>query len=84
LANLEFARTVEPENTALQAYYERCKTRRGQQLPTLPSTIALELDINPFLRLDSPQVAAAIRSQNPLAQSDVELFAALREWKNRF
>ena len=84
LANLEFARTVEPENPALQAYYERCKTRRDQQLPTLPSTIALELDINPFLRVDSPQVAAAIRSQNPLAQSDVELFAALREWKNRF
>jgi hydroxyacylglutathione hydrolase len=58
--------------------------RRDDQ-PSLPSTIGLEKRINPFLRSDEPAVrdAAAQRARGPLA-SRVEVFAAVRRWKDEF
>ncbi len=85
LSNLRFARVVEPENLELLAYELQCISMREQGLPTLPSCIAIEKKINPFLRSREPTVAqAALLLQNPQASGDVALFAALREWKNNF
>ncbi|HVF63496.1 MAG TPA: hydroxyacylglutathione hydrolase [Casimicrobiaceae bacterium] len=85
LANLRFARAVEPHNRAIdeRTGIERAKRDQGQ--PTLPSTIGLELATNPFLRAGEPAVKAAAeaQAQRPLAD-DVAVFATLREWKNRF
>lgn len=58
---------------------------RDANLPTLPSTLASELDCNPFLRCDQPAVmaaAAARLGRSPL--DSVETFATLRSWKNGF
>ena len=52
--------------------------------PTLPSTISVERAINPFLRTTSAPLIQSVLSQDPQARSEVEVFAALREWKNRF
>ena len=85
LSNLRFARTVEPENQALAAYATQCENLRARNLPTLPSSMGLELTINPFLRSRLPAVAQAVQrhtGQAPL--SDTAVFAALREWKNVF
>jgi hydroxyacylglutathione hydrolase len=84
LSNLRFAQAVEPDNPDLQQHMEQCLALRQSHLPTLPSTIGLELRINPFLRVQQPTVQASARMIGPDTSSDVAVFAALREWKNRF
>jgi len=84
LNNLRFAQAVEPDNAALQAYVARCLDLRQQGLPTLPSTVGLEQDINPFLRVGEPRVRSAAQAQCPDAQLDTDIFAALRRWKDHF
>jgi hydroxyacylglutathione hydrolase len=85
LSNIRFAEAVEPGNAALAERRLAESAKRAKNLPTVPSTIALELATNPFLRLDSPEVIAAARRSagKALARPD-EVFGALREWKNRF
>ncbi|NIC40595.1 hydroxyacylglutathione hydrolase [Aquabacterium sp. A08] len=84
LSNLRFARAVEPDNTALAAHQAWCERRRVDGLPTLPSTLATERAINPFLRSREPAVVQAIHQQCPEAQDAVARFAALRRWKDGF
>lgn len=89
LSNLRFARTIEPRNEALAAYQAWCEARRAQDLPTLPSSMRQELDINPFLRCEQPAVqAAAAAYQDPTlaapASEPAAVFAILRQWKNEF
>jgi hydroxyacylglutathione hydrolase len=50
----------------------------------LPSSLALERRINPFLRSREPAVVAALAEREPQASDEVARFAALREWKNSF
>ena len=84
LSNLKFAQAVEPDNQALAQYAIIAGQLRAAQQPTLPSSMGLERQINPFLRSRLPSVVAAARGFEPLAQDDVSVFAALREWKNQF
>ncbi len=78
-ANLQFALAVEPDNAAVHARIKDVELLRQQGLPSLPSSIAAELLINPFVRCN--QAALQSRWQQPDALS---LFSWLREWKNRF
>ena len=86
LSNLKFACAVEPQNAVLLHHRAVCEDLRAQQQPTLPSTVALERQINPFLRTSVPAVIEAARSYDPsIDPTDaVAVFAALREWKNNF
>jgi hydroxyacylglutathione hydrolase len=84
LSNLRFARAVEPDNVALSVYEQHCLSLRNKGQPTLPTLIANELLINPFLRSRETSVRQAAQSFHPAAQSETECFAALREWKNQF
>ena len=43
MANLNFARKVEPTNADLLAHIQTCEQRRDNDLPTVPSTIGQEL-----------------------------------------
>lgn len=83
LSNLRFARAVEPDNAALQRYAEHCTQLRARQQPTLPSTLAVERDINPFLRSRQPSVRDVVRARGDVTD-EVGVFAALRTWKNEF
>ena len=84
-ANLRFALTVEPANTAAIEYRDRVARVRAADLPSLPSPLSLERRVNPFLRCDVPGVrqAAAAHAGRPL-QGDDEVFGALRAWKDQF
>ncbi|MDZ7652682.1 MAG: hydroxyacylglutathione hydrolase [Burkholderiaceae bacterium] len=85
LANLRFAREVEPDNPFLAQRQQACVRQREQALPTVPSTLDEERATNPFLRVDEPAVrAAADRRQPGAGRSAVDTFAALRTWKNAF
>jgi hydroxyacylglutathione hydrolase len=83
--NLRFARQVEPTNRALTAYDTEVSALRTQGLPTVPTALAHELAINPFLRSRLPAVRAAIEVHaGKRAADDAEAFLWLREWKNGF
>lgn len=86
LANLRFARAVEPDNTALRTYQAECEQLRARGLATLPSTIAVERTINPFLRSRERAVIASVEAHAPHTDTrdEAAVFAALREWKNTF
>lgn len=86
LSNLKFALAVEPSNTELVHYRQRCEERRAQGQPTLPSSLGLEKRINPFLRTRLATVAGAARAHNAdlAGDDDVAVFAAIRQWKNDF
>lgn len=84
LSNLRFAREVEPDNAVLAAYQIHCQSLRAQGLPTLPSNIALERDINPFLRVSQPSVAASALRFDAQQVGQHGVFATLRTWKNQF
>lgn len=86
LSNLKFARAVEPRNPALIQYTSECEALRAQGRPTLPSRMATERNINPFLRTREPAVAQAARQFDAHVDPDdaIAVLAALRQWKNQF
>ena len=88
MANIKFAEAVEPDNAALKLRKAFCAAKRHRDLPTLPSTIQLELATNPFLRWDQPavQAAAGVRLHRDIDSNTAPalIFGAIREWKNNF
>lgn len=85
LANLAFAAAVEPNNRALASYREHCQTLRDSGLPTLPTNVARERAINPFLRVHNKDVQDAVCQQADVGQNDPRAtFTALRHWKNHY
>jgi len=84
LANLRFAHAVEPGNDNIGAYARWCEQQRAHGEPTLPSSIAQERLVNPFLRCDEPAVKSAAREHGALSSAPSDVFAALRQWKNEF
>lgn len=85
LANLKFANAAEPDNRELQQRIRSARETRARNQPTLPSSIALELATNPFLRCARQPVihSVAMQTGNPV-QDPVEVFAELRRWKDNF
>jgi len=65
----------------------RAHTICSQNLPTLPSTIKLEKETNPFLRCTEPEIIRNIEQKFGLKiQADDELatFTALRAWRDQY
>jgi hydroxyacylglutathione hydrolase len=84
LANIGFARNVEPANSALASREQRDRRLREAGKPTLPSTLADEKATNPFLRCREPAVVESVNKYLGARVSDpVRVFAAIREWKNQ-
>jgi hydroxyacylglutathione hydrolase len=85
LANIKFARAVDPDNRALAAREARASDLRAAGRPTLPSTLGEERATNPFLRCAEPVVVESANKYLGSRIGDpVSVFAAIREWKNRF
>jgi hydroxyacylglutathione hydrolase len=80
LANARFALSVDGGNELLVERAREVERLREAGEFTLPTTIAIERATNPFLRADEPDVKAAVGLPNADA---VDVFAALRERKNR-
>lgn len=85
LANLAFAATVEPCNPHIEQRITQEQCKRSAGLPTLPSTLALELATNPFMRTDQAAVQASAQrfAQQPLT-TPIDYMGALRRWKDTF
>jgi len=80
LSNARFALSVEPDNAALQDRFAEVAALRAAGKPTLPTTLALELATNPFLRADKPLVQTGVHMSGA---DPAAVFAELRERKNR-
>ncbi len=85
LANLKFAMAADGGNSTLQQRVTDEQTKREADLPTLPSSISLELATNPFLRCDNSDVQENVAAARGVSSTDTtEVFAALRQWKDNF
>lgn len=84
LANLAFARVVEPHNADLIKFQIFCEQQRLEGKKTVPQTLKIEKEINPFLRIKYPTVQQSVQRHSACEPQDVAIFAALRKWKNEF
>jgi hydroxyacylglutathione hydrolase len=81
LSNGRFALTLEPGNEALKTRMKEVERLREQGLPTIPSTIGLERQTNPFLRPASPELQRTLGLEQA---DDVAVFAETRRRKDVF
>lgn len=84
-SNLKFALSIEPNNQDLISYSLWVNEQRSKHQPSLPSSIKREKMINPFLRVNTKDIAekldASLGQEN---SDDVNRFALLRQWKDNF
>jgi hydroxyacylglutathione hydrolase len=80
-ANVNFALTIEPNNSALRARAQEVVRLVEQKKPTIPTTIQHEKSYNPFLRADLHSIASAIGMEDA---APVQVFAAVRARKDKF
>ncbi len=81
LANAKFAVTVDPENQALADRAREVEHLRDDGKPTLPTTIGLEKQTNPFLRAGDPAIRRHLGMEDA---SDLDVFTEIRARKDRF
>lgn len=77
--NLKFALSVEPNNIVVQNKLVWAEEQRKNRLPTIPSSIGGEKEINPFMRCVLPEVQAAVETKSP-----IECMGKLRNMKDSF
>lgn len=81
--NIAFALSIDPNNVSLQQYQSKVQRQRQQQECTLPSTLALEQKINPFLRCHNPKLQQNIAHQTQqIISSPLMAFSLLRKMKD--
>jgi len=81
LNNGRFALTLEPSNAILTRRMKEVEAARAKGAPTIPSTIGLEKETNPFLRPNSPEIRKTLGLEGA---SDVAVFAETRKRKDSF
>ena len=81
LEDHEFAVTLEPGNSRVRERLEEIRALVESGRLTVPSTVALELVTNPFLRASDPELKRVLGMPDA---PDVDVFAELRRRKDRF
>ncbi len=85
LANLKFAKAVDGSNPDLKDFDAYCQRLRDKNIPTVPSSIKIEMKINPFLRCDRKKIKqAAEKHANSKLSRPEEIFKVIRCWKDGF
>jgi hydroxyacylglutathione hydrolase len=84
-SNIRFALACDGGNAVLRAWRDEADALRARGLPTLPTTIAHERAVNPFLRADDAAIQRTLAEQLHEPVPDrLSAFTLMREWKNRF
>ncbi|MFL2722113.1 MAG: hydroxyacylglutathione hydrolase [Gammaproteobacteria bacterium] len=83
-SNLKFAKSVEPLNQKIISRYNEVIELRKQGIPSLPTTLELELETNPFLRVGLKEVQQEISKKFNIPKNDKDIFTAMRQWKDNF
>lgn len=90
LSNLRFAYEIEPNNILLKMRIIAEQNKRKQQQPTIPSTLHIEKQTNPFLRYNERSIITRLKKTGRISNkflvepNSIAVFSALREWKNSF
>ena len=84
LSNIKFALEVDPNNLKIHDEYRHVQELMKSDIPSLPTTIEKELDINPFLRCDNLDIKKNIIEKFNVSDSEFEIFKAIRKWKDNF
>ncbi|MFY7697494.1 MAG: hydroxyacylglutathione hydrolase [Legionella sp.] len=79
--NLLFAATIEPNNRAIKRHQEKLALSNDC---SLPSTLALEKAINPFLRTNKPNIKEFAQTNNIDSNDEFAIFVYLRTLKDQF
>lgn len=80
-ANAKFALTVETDNAALKARAREIDAMRAADRPTVPSTMGVERETNPFLRADLDSMRRAVGMEGA---APAEVFGEIRSRKDNF
>lgn len=80
-ANIAFAKTIDADNQSLIAYEQQVKLLREQGKPSLPTTIWMEKEVNPFMRCHDKSLAMAVDCED---QDAAQVFSVIRDMKDRF
>jgi hydroxyacylglutathione hydrolase len=83
-SNLKFAKSVEPLNQKIISRYNEVIELRKQGIPSLPTTLELELETNPFLRVGLKEVQHEVSKKFNTPKNDQDIFTAIRQWKDNF
>ena len=85
LANMKFAKAVDPDNKDLIQREQQCIKLRQQNIPTVPFSLADELKTSPFFGYERPEIRQAASRQSGIDKPDsVGTFTAIRKWKDNF
>ncbi|WP_048645087.1 hydroxyacylglutathione hydrolase [Nitratireductor soli] len=80
-SNARFALSVDPTNSALKERAAEIARLRSEGRPTLPTTLAVEMATNPFLRWHDPVIRRNLGMEDA---SDDDVFAEIRKRKDVF
>jgi hydroxyacylglutathione hydrolase len=84
LVNLAFAQSVDADNEHLKQRMHEDKNKQLHKQPTIPSTIGLEIQTNPFLRPLDPKFCSAYSQNHAVKANPLQVFTALRKARNNF
>lgn len=80
--NLRFATLVEPDNNQIKVYASHLDAHKGEI--SLPSTIGLEKQVNPFLRTDLGLMHEFAEENGIDCRDSLAVFTAIRQAKDAF
>ena len=84
LSNLKFALEADDSNKELIEEFKKVENKINSNIPSLPTTLDKELKVNPFLRCDNINIQNKIIEKFKVSNSELEVFTALRKWKDNF
>ncbi len=85
LSNIHFATEIDPTNSLLTEYANKVRMLRANNKPTIPTTLAIEKSINPFLRCEHPAIINAANQHAETQLSDaISVFSEIRKWKDHY
>ena len=84
LSNLKFALEVDEDNKKLANEYINVKKLISSDIPSLPTNLNKELKLNPFLRCNEINIKNKVIDKFDIIDDELEIFTALRKWKDNF
>ena len=84
LSNLKLALEADDTNKELIEEFKKVENKINSNIPSLPTTLDKELKVNPFLRCDNINIQNKIIEKFNVSNNELEVFTALRKWKDNF
>ena len=84
LSNLKFALEADDTNKELIEEFKKVENKINSNVTSLPTTLDKELKVNPFLRCDNINIQNKIIEKFKVSNNELEVFTALRKWKDNF